>query len=667
MPPRAHVRVAEPGVAFTPPPPPPWASPHDDETTAPTPAFYDDASGVVLVKNNLGLRCHPLPPPRSSSIDSRLSSSESLPAEEPYDIAIAPGEVLDARLSPAPGGDARRIGNDSDDDDDDDDDDAPARVHPPRVVAVQRSPTTIEIAPARIVDASYVVEAPPGQTHVVTRAAEKGETIVSFFWVRNVPGVDFVVVTTLGVEQHKLVADGGGDRESESEFDFGPRLVLVSEKKKPGGRVAWCVYSRAASTLVVAVAGSKKVVVAASRFTSAGVVKLPKFDLPLEEGDADGGLLDARCARLVAARGRLFLCVVGAAAGLARVYRVFADAFVLTATISLKPFGLGRYEGQSARADAASVAVSVVDDALVVHALDAGVSAVYDIVGRRVADADAAAAAPAAFSLPASWEVPRGESAPVDAAEAPLEPIAPPLPLGGVDRQLRCDRAWKFYGDDVVMHPRGGRAWRAWLDLAALTDSCSRRSDVVAFLQSRAEVSGGFPADGPKALTLRALREMVTDSSLDVTEARRAFKITCDAYGEAARRVFERRGARGGDDDDASTSTSFALPSTSPAVSPGEMLSEVFAPMAKEALEASRGGDGDGDGDAKRAESGQRAALALRRSIVDFLLALDESAAREVADADGCVEKLERLRESLPSPVSGAGEPHQLPWRSREA
>ena len=64
MPPRAHVRVAEPGVAFTPPPPPPWASPHDDETTAPTPAFYDDASGVVLVKNNLGLRCHPLPPPR---------------------------------------------------------------------------------------------------------------------------------------------------------------------------------------------------------------------------------------------------------------------------------------------------------------------------------------------------------------------------------------------------------------------------------------------------------------------------------------------------------------------------------------------------------------------------------------------------------------------------
>ena len=57
----------------------------------------------------------------------------------------------------------------------------------------------------------------------------------------------------------------------------------------------------------------------------------------------------------------------------------------------------------------------------------------------------------------------------------------------------------------------------------------------------------------------------------------------------------------------------------------------------------------------------------MRRSIVDFLLALDESAAREVADADWCVEKLERLRESLPSPVSGAGEPHQLPWRSREA
>ena len=57
----------------------------------------------------------------------------------------------------------------------------------------------------------------------------------------------------------------------------------------------------------------------------------------------------------------------------------------------------------------------------------------------------------------------------------------------------------------------------------------------------------------------------------------------------------------------------------------------------------------------------------MRRSIVDFLLALDESAAREVADADGCVEKLERLRASLPSPVSGAGEPRQLPWRSREA
>ena len=202
----AHVSVQQPGARFTPQRPAP--SPGDAAaagSNAPNgTVFYDDASRLVVVADVAGsltrslLRCHSVP----FGPNDRPGGGK----EAPFDVVVAPGPVLDVRVSLDVN-----------------------RAH----VAVQRSHVDIEIvqrgggggggdeaaaslhspssSSSSAAAAAAAAAAPPaGFTYKLKRS---GERILAYFW-STTPKVDFVVVTSLGVEQHQLVVDtGSGDLE----------------------------------------------------------------------------------------------------------------------------------------------------------------------------------------------------------------------------------------------------------------------------------------------------------------------------------------------------------------------------------------------------------------------------------------------------------------------
>jgi hypothetical protein len=133
----------------------------------------------------------------------------------PFDIVIAPGAVMDVRF--ALGLNRLRV-------------------------AVQRSHAEIEIVRRDMTGGHEQTGTRGGDSSgvgaglggFVYKVKKPGERILAFFW-STTPKVDFVVVTSLGVEQHQVVEEG--------EPSGGMALKLVSEKKKTSAPVSWCIYT----------------------------------------------------------------------------------------------------------------------------------------------------------------------------------------------------------------------------------------------------------------------------------------------------------------------------------------------------------------------------------------------------------------------------------------
>ena len=245
-----------------------------------------------------------------------------------------------------------------------------------KVLAVQRSDADVEFVPSS------------GDTGGAfwQRCRRPGETILGFFWASSA-GVDFVLATTGGLELYALLPARNG-------------LRLVDEKRKAG--VAWLLYTHE-TRLALLGCGPQGNKLFGYQFSGAGHVKLPKFELPLPAGGISGrAAIGPDCVRLLAVYGRLFCAHIDREARTLVLYRFYRDALLRQHSFPLP---------------SADIAVSVIDNALVLHTLDSGVALVLDVLS------------------------------------ASTHPLASPLPLGGVPQppeteQACAGEAVSFYGAD---------------------------------------------------------------------------------------------------------------------------------------------------------------------------------------------------------------------------
>ena len=226
-----------------------------------------------------------------------------------------------------------------------------------KVLAVQR----------RVTDVEFVAASGGGGTFW-QRCKRAGETIVGFFWA-SCAGVDFVLATTGGLELYALLPARNG-------------LRLVDEKRKSG--VAWMLYTHE-TRLAVLGCGTQANKLFGFQFSGAGHVKLPKFELPVaNSGPTPRPSIGPDCVRLLAVYGRLFCAHIDRETKTLVLYRFYRDALLRQHSFPLP---------------SASVALSVIDNSVVLHTLDSGVALVLDVLS------------------------------------ASTHPLASPLPLGGIPPQ----------------------------------------------------------------------------------------------------------------------------------------------------------------------------------------------------------------------------------------
>ncbi len=250
-----------------------------------------------------------------------------------------------------------------------------------KVLALQRSPTDVEFVGAE------------GGAPFWQRCKRPSEHILGFFWASSA-GVDFVLATTGGLELYALQPARNG-------------LRLVEEKRKPG--ITWMLYTHE-TRLALLGCGAQGNKLFGFQCSGAGRVKLPKFELPT------AGAVTGDDVRLLAVYGRLFCAHIDAEACTLVLYRFYRDALLRQHSFPLP---------------SAAVAVSVVDNALVLCTLDSGVALVLDVLS--------ASMHPLASPLPLGY---------MEAAS--------PLP-GGAQEQFPGVSELHFLSPDLALH-RCGRS-----------------------------------------------------------------------------------------------------------------------------------------------------------------------------------------------------------------
>lgn len=383
-----------------------------------------------------------------------------------------------------------------------------------RILGMQRSATEVEFVNTE--DAAEF-------TQHVKRGS--GERLLGFFFAAGVPGIDVVLVTSGGLELHALTPERNG-------------LRLVEEKRR--GPVLWYAYTHE-TRLVLLASGSQANRFAGFQFAPGGALKIPKVEMPLAQATSGGPkpVLSPRDVQLLAMYGGLYLAHVDRTAGQLRLYRFFRDALVKERSFTLY---------------SPAVALSVVDNALLVHAVDSTVTVLLDV----------------------------GASS--------THPVASPLPLGVPDAATP-DGALTFLSPDIVLDRSAGLVWQLQLDLKAIVESSSDRASLAGFLQRRRQPEGArLRSGGPRALTLALVRSMLLDME-PLADLRQVFGVLARAYADAsapsgsaaatAARIASPTPTGSGRQATGAAASCRPLASASPAATPDEVAAVLFEPIVK--------------------------------------------------------------------------------------
>ncbi|XP_057508848.1 uncharacterized protein LOC130791635 [Actinidia eriantha] len=309
------------------------------------------------------------------------------------------------------------------------------------------------------------------------------ESILGFFWT-DCPTCDIVFVKTSGLDLFFL------DSELKS-------LHLVETKRF---NVSWYVYTHE-SRLVLLASGMQCKSFTGYQLSAAGIIRLPKFEMAMAKSEANSKpVLAAEDVHIVTVYGRIYCLQVDKVAMLLNSYRFYRDAVVQQGSLPIF---------------SSKIAVSVVDNVLLVHQVDAKVVILYDIFS----DSRAPISAPLPLLLRG---FPRSITASSQSSSRNAEG-SEAIDLSDTEAIIYGD-GWTFLAPDLICDAANGLLWKIHLDLEAISASSSEVPSVLEFLQRRK-----LEAHKAKQLCLAMSRTIILERR-PVSMVARAIDILVTSY-----------------------------------------------------------------------------------------------------------------------------------------
>lgn len=315
------------------------------------------------------------------------------------------------------------------------------------------------------------------------RCRSETESILGFFWT-DCPKCDIVFVKTSGMDLFSY------DSETKS-------LHLVETKKM---NVSWYVYTHE-SRLILLASGMQCKSFTGFQLSSAGIIRLPKFEMAMAKSEANNKpVLAAEDVHIITVYGRIYCLQVDRVAMLLHSYRFYRDAVVQQGSLPI-------YSDK--------IAISVVDNVLLVHQVDAKVVILYDIF----ADSRAPISAPLPLLLRgfprASSSSSRTGNKDTDGSEA--------NDISDHETIIYGDN-WIFLVPDLICDVAKRLLWKIHLDLEAISASSSEVPSVLEFLQRRK-----LEANKAKQLCLAIVRTVILERR-PVSMVTRAIDVLVTSY-----------------------------------------------------------------------------------------------------------------------------------------
>ncbi|CAI9100968.1 OLC1v1038165C1 [Oldenlandia corymbosa var. corymbosa] len=326
-----------------------------------------------------------------------------------------------------------------------------------------------------------------GGSNISYKCRSESEHILGYFWT-DCPTCDIVFVKTSGLDFLSY------NSESKS-------LTVVETKKT---NVSWYIYTHE-SRLVLLASGMQCKSLTGYQISSAGIVRLPRFEMAMAKSEANSKpVLAAEDVHIVTVYGRIYCLQLDRVAMLLHLYRFYRDAVIQQGSLPV-------YSNR--------VAVSAVDNVLLVHQVDAKVVIMYDLFSDSRAPVSAPLplllrgfprAGALSSSQSTSWST--GTSDTVTDNEA-----------------VAYGDGWLFLVPDLVCDATNGLLWKINLDLEAISASTSEVPFVIDFLQRRRS-----EASKAKQLCLALARTMILERR-PVSTVARALDVLVTAYSQSVR------------------------------------------------------------------------------------------------------------------------------------
>ncbi|KAK9986603.1 hypothetical protein SO802_031554 [Lithocarpus litseifolius] len=320
------------------------------------------------------------------------------------------------------------------------------------------------------------------------RCRPESESILGFFWT-DCPLCDIVFVKTSGLDLFVY----------NSELKS---LQLVETRKLI---VSWYVYTHE-SRLVLLASGMQCKTFNGFQLSSAGVIRLPRFDMAMAKSEANSKpVLAAEDINIVTVYGRIYCLQVDRVAMLLHSYRFYRDAVIQQGSLPI----------YSSR-----IAVSVVDNVVLVHQNDAKVVILYDIY----ADSRAPISAPLPLLLRGfprfNTSVSQSSREDSGSSEANVVPDNEAVIYGD---------EWTFLVPEFICDVANKLLWKIHLDLEAISASSSEVPSVLEFLQRRK-----LEANKAKQLCLAIARTVILERS-PVPMVARAMDVLVTSYSHSVK------------------------------------------------------------------------------------------------------------------------------------
>lgn len=273
------------------------------------------------------------------------------------------------------------------------------------------------------------------------RCKSDSENILGFFWT-DCPNCDIIFVKTSGLDL----------------FSYEPELKALRLVETKRLNVSWHVYTHE-SRMILLASGMQCKTFSGFQFSSGGIIRLPRFDMSMSKSEANQKpVLAQEDVHIVTIYGRIYCLQVDRVAMLLHLYRFYRDAVVRQSSLPIF---------------SSEIAVSVVDNVLLVHQLDAKVVILYDIFS----DSRAPISAPLPLLLRG---MPKANARSIKREAVHMESDE----MKDHEAVIYGD-GWTFLVPDMICDIAHGFIWRIQLDLEAISASSSEAASVLEFLQRR--------------------------------------------------------------------------------------------------------------------------------------------------------------------------------------